>query len=356
MIIAILKRYPSLLEAVEDPSLRKKPGVYLLRCRECGHVLYIGQAADLRARLAGHAFVSPYGAVDIVYGDVLLPGARDRFCPHLREARKQPRPEVVRFLLAEIEIIYEAIQRERREAELFGRFPSAYGNRARIWASTAADFVTYYLQKGAGYLVGFAAGRGSNTPADRKGDDRIVHSAGDLVAFLGHRTFLDLTDLETRIERAEPDEMGQLAAQKRIQHERRCRDRLREAVVGWRSAWRLSRRNARTSRGRRCSLGPLIYRRTPGAIREQVFPIPLEGRGTLTAPEGELWASFKVRRRRARLEGDIGRGGDAAQHRVPLQSEPAERGDLPGHVLVQRHRQPHPSRRFRATPWIRCAS
>jgi len=109
-------------------------GVYVLRCAECDFTVYAGKADDIYGRLIQHAFGPPYGVVDIVIGDVVLPQRRfERFCVHLHEIRRGTRSEIARALRLEISIVPDGQSTAAREDEIRRMYEAPYGDGRRMW-------------------------------------------------------------------------------------------------------------------------------------------------------------------------------------------------------------------------------
>lgn len=103
----MLRNLGTLAEAANHTDLKNKAGVYLMRCAGCSKAVCIGKSKEVLVRLITHAYVPPYGAVDLVIGEVLRPDRRDKWsqlCEHLKAVSSRTRVDVSRALKVEVSI------------------------------------------------------------------------------------------------------------------------------------------------------------------------------------------------------------------------------------------------------------
>jgi hypothetical protein len=151
-----MRQLGSLLEAAKHTDLKNKSGVYRLRCAQCSLVLYVGQAKELLVRLIQHAFCPPYGAVDLVLGEVLNAAGRDRWsrlCDHLKRLSRQTRLEIARGLLVDVLVPEDPSDISAIESRLLAESAAVFGAGGRTWQSTHMDdFTDYWISRAGGGL------------------------------------------------------------------------------------------------------------------------------------------------------------------------------------------------------------
>lgn len=132
-------------------ELQMRAGVYLMCCSVCGCVLYVGQSYNLYGRIREHAFSSPYGAVDIVIGEVLNPDGKKKWetlCAHLKAAAAPPCEEIAARLTLHVSILLNKADRDITEQRLFMKHPNCFGNNERVWRDKAeVEFFREYKRR-----------------------------------------------------------------------------------------------------------------------------------------------------------------------------------------------------------------
>ncbi len=146
----------NLLEVANCTHLKNTSGVYRLRCTQCSSVLYVGKARKLIVRLLQHTFCPPYGAVDIVLGEVLNANGRkkwEQLCEHLKKLSRTTRVEVARGLLVDVVVPENPAEIGILEKRLLSESAATFGNGRRIWGSRHPDdFTDYWVKRAGGCL------------------------------------------------------------------------------------------------------------------------------------------------------------------------------------------------------------
>jgi hypothetical protein len=109
-------------------------GIYVVGCASCDCTIYVGKADGIFGRLIQHAFQPPYGVVDIVIGEVVLPHRRgERFCSHLNDVRALTRVEIAKALRVDIRLVPAGQSTAAVENKVRTELDPPYGDGRRMW-------------------------------------------------------------------------------------------------------------------------------------------------------------------------------------------------------------------------------